>query len=156
MSRNGTACSGKFKWVITYLLIAVLMVGFVGMTFMFIRKDKTKELTIASYEVGDIADTGKAIADSDGAIRTKEFINSDGLKVEIGKDATVTYSVYFYDKDKVLISVTDKLSTNYYGVIPKDAKYAKVKITPTADEDGKISETEIRYYAAQLTVMYNR
>lgn len=156
MARYNAVKSNKFRWLVTFFMIFILTAGFIAITVMFVKKDKVKTLTFTNYEIGEIADTGKAVADSDGAVRTKEFINADGLKIELGKDATVTYAVFFYDEEKVLVSVVDNLSTNYYGVVPKEAKYAKVEITPTADEDGKVSAAELKYYTAQVTVSYNK
>lgn len=156
MARYNAVKGNKLRWIVTFFMILVLTAGFVAITVMFVKKDKVKTLTFTNYEIGEIADTGKAVADSDGAVRTKEFINADGLKIELGKDATVTYAVFFYDEEKVLVSVVDNLSTNYYGVVPKEAKYAKVEITPTADEDGKVSAAELKYYTAQVTVSYNK
>ena len=156
MARYNAVKSNKLRWIVTFFMILVLTAGFVAITVMFVKKDKVKTLTFTNYEIGEIADTGKAVEDSSGAVRTKEFINADGLKIELGKDATVTYAVFFYDEEKVLVSVVDNLSTNYYGVVPKEAKYAKVEITPTADEDGKVSAAELKYYTAQLTVSYNK
>lgn len=156
MARYNAVKSNKLQWIVTFFMILVLTAGFVAITVMFVKKDSVKTLTATNYEIGEIADTGKAVADSDGAVRTKEFINADGLKIELGKDATVTYAVFFYDEEKVLVSVVDNLSTNYYGVVPKEAKYAKVEITPTADEDGKVSAAELKYYTAQVTVSYNK
>lgn len=156
MARYNAVKGNKLRWIVTFFMILVLTAGFVAITVMFVKKDSVKTLTATNYEIGEIADTGKAVADSSGAVRTKEFINADGLKIELGKDATVTYAVFFYDEEKVLVSVVDNLSTNYYGVVPKEAKYAKVEITPTADEDGKVSAAELKYYTAQVTVSYNK
>ena len=40
--------------------------------------------------------------------------------------------------------------------IPENAETAKIVITPTADEDGKVDLTEVLGYAGQVTVTVNR
>ena len=56
-----------------------------------------------------------------------------------------------------VISKTEALSADFDGsAIPENAETAKIVITPTADEDGKVDLTEVLGYAGQVTVTVNR
>lgn len=46
------------------------------------------------------------------------------------------------------------LSSTYRGTFPEDAKYFRVMITPTADEDGIVKGNELSKYAKLVTVTY--
>ena len=49
------------------------------------------------------------------------------------------------------------LSTDFLGLtVPLNAETAKIVITPVADEDGKVSLTEVIGYADQVTVTIDR
>ena len=84
-------------------------------------------------------------------------VATDGLKVELQDDAKVTYELFFYDEENAFISSTGALSTDFLGLtVPINAETAKIVITPTEDEDGFISLTEVIGYASQVTVTMNR
>ena len=61
-----------------------------------------------------------------------------------------------YDKDGEFVSASEELTADFDGEIPENAESVKIMITPTADEDGKISVIEVLGYAAQLTVTVNK
>lgn len=141
-----------FKVIVCVLLVA--LIG--GVTFAIVKtvkNEKTKEISFLSYEVGGLDETGATVQDK-ASVRLKDYITTDGLTVKIDEKATVTYKVYYYDTDKNFVSVTDALSTDFAETIPETAKYAKILITPTEDND--ISLFEIRGYAKQLTVTVNK
>ena len=70
------------------------------------------------------------------------------------KGANVTYTLFFYGTDKELISKTNAQSSTYRGTFPEGAKYFRVMITPTADEDGIVKGNEFSKYAKLVTVTY--
>lgn len=106
--------------------------------------------------IGALDEEGKA-ADGDASIVTRKAFTTDGLKVELADDAKVTYELFFYDEENALISSTGALSTDFLGLtVPLSAETAKIVITPTEDEDGKVSLTEVIGYADQVTVTMDR
>ena len=94
--------------------------------------------------------------ESDKSIVTRNAFTTDGMTVVFDADAKVTYKLYFYDEDEKLLSATDDLAEDFSGTIPEKAVWAKAVITPTEDEDGKVSLTEVFGYASALTITVNR
>ena len=87
---------------------------------------------------------------------TRSAFTTDGLKVKIEDEATVTYTLYFYGAEDEFISKTAALSEDFDGSIPENAETAKIVITPIEDEDGKVELTEVLGYAGQVTVTVNK
>lgn len=148
--------ANKIKWIITFVLIAMLSIAVV---FAFVKIDKnqkTKTLGTNSftYAIGLLDAEGEYVQGT-SSIYTKDFTSVDGLTVEIKEDATITYKLFFYDADKEFVDKTSDLSLNYDGSsIPSTAEYFKIMITPT--NDAEVSFFEIGTYAGQLTVTVNK
>ena len=88
---------------------------------------------------------------------TRDAFTTDGLKIELADDAAVSYELYFYDADGEFVSKTGALTADYDGgTVPETAATVKVVITPTEDEDGKVTLTEVFGYASALTITVNR
>ena len=126
---------------------------------MVVRLDRQTTVTQICSEASTIAaldDIGEQ-TDGDTSIVTRNAVTTDGLKVEIADDATVTYALYFYDADGEFVSKTADLSADFDGsAIPENAETAKIVITPTADEDGKVDLSEVLGYAGQVTITVNK
>ena len=122
---------------------------------MLDRQTTVTEIGAEQYIIGGLDDEGAAI-EGDTSIVTRNAFTVDGLKVEVADDAKVTYELYFYDGEGDFISSTGAQATDYSGNIPENAETAKIVITPTADEDGKVSLTEVLGYAGQVTISVNR
>ena len=106
------------------------------------------------YEIG-ILDEAGAEASGKTAIRMKKYVTTDGLTVDIKKDATVTYSLYFYDEDKTFMSALTAQTTDFSeSSIPEGAEYVKVVVTPNEDE--KVTWNEIGKYEKQITVIVDK
>lgn len=148
--------SDMVKWVITFLLLLGLIATTVTLFVKLDRQTTVTEIGAEAYMIGALDDEG-AKADGDTSIVTRNAITTDGLKVKIADDAEVTYTIYFYGSEDEFISKTDALTEDFDGsAIPENAETAKVVITPTADEDGKVDLTEVLGYAGQVTVTVNR
>ena len=148
--------SDKIKWVIVFLLIIGLIATTVTLFVKLDRQTTVTEIGAEAYIIGTLDDEG-AKADGDTSIVTRNAVTTDGLKVEIADDADVTYTIYFYGSEDEFISKTEALSADFDGsAIPENAETAKIVITPTADEDGKVDLTEVLGYAGQVTVTVNR
>ncbi len=144
------------KWIVIFLLVIGLAGAVVTLFIMLDRQTTVTEIGAEAYIIGTLDDEG-AKADGDTSIVTRNAVTTDGLKVEIADDAEVTYTIYFYGSEDKFISKTDALTEDFDGsAIPENAETAKIVITPTADEDGKVDLTEVLGYAGQVTVTVNR
>ena len=148
--------SDTVKWIIVFLLVFAL-VGAVAALFVQIDRQTTvTELGPEAYMIGALDAEGKA-TDSDASIVTRKAFSTDGLKVELADEAEVTYELFYYDDEDEFISSTGALGTDFYGLgVPLTAKAFQIVITPTEDEDGKVSLTEVIGYADQVTVTIDR
>lgn len=146
------------KWVIAFVLIAVLLVGMV-ITFVKLADNETTNTVRASaFEIGGLSAEGKEIKDT-GCIRMKKAVNVDGLAIKLVEEATVSYKVYYFSVDEdgkeVFISASEALSADLdASSIPDTAEVCKIVIEPTLDAE--VSLFEINGYANQLTITYNK
>lgn len=144
------------KWVVVFLLVIGLIGAVVTLFVMLDRQTTVTKIGAEAYTIATLDDSGEQ-TDGDTSIVTRNAVTTDGLKVAIADDATVTYALYFYDADGEFVSKTADLSADFDGsTIPENAESAKIVITPMADEDGKVTLTEVLGYAAQVTVTVNR
>ena len=144
------------KWVVVFLLVIGLIGAVVTLFVMLDRQTTVTEIGAEAYTIATLDDSGEQ-TDGNTSIVTRNAVTTNGLKVEIADDATVTYALYFYDADGEFVSKTADLSADFDGsAIPENAESAKIVITPTADEDGKVDLTEVLNYAGQVTVTVNR
>ena len=144
------------KWVIVFLLVIGLIGAVVTLFVMLDRQTTVTQIGAEAYTIAALDDSGEQ-TDGDTSIVTRNAVTTNGLKVEIADDAEVTYTIYFYGSEDEFISKTEALSADFDGsAIPENAETAKIVITPTADEDGKVDLTEVLGYAGQVTVTVNR
>lgn len=145
--------SDKTKWMITFVLIALLAVGVIFAVVKLNKQITTQTIGTTAYSIGMLDEKGEYAQDT-SSIYTKNHIKTDGLQCELAENARITYKLYFYDKDKEFLSATTAQSTDYAGEIPETAKYVKIVITPT--NDAEVSIFEKGDYAQQLTVTVNK
>ena len=147
--------SDMVKWVIIFL-IAIGLIGAVITLFVLLDRQTTvTEIGAEAYTIAALDENGEQ-TDGDTSIVTRSAFTTDGLKVEIEDEATVTYMLYFYGAEDEFISKTAALSEDFDGSIPENAETAKIVITPIEDEDGKVDLTEVLGYAGQVTVTVNK
>lgn len=148
--------SDKIKWIITLLVGLAIVGAIVGLFIKLDRQTTTTTIGGEAYSIGTIDETGE-YAEGDTSIYLRNAITTDGLKCELAKDAKIKYQIFYYDKDGNFISASEELTADFDGTeIPETAETAKIVITPTADEDGKVSVMEVLGYASQLTVTVNK
>lgn len=148
--------ANKFKWIITFVLIAMLSVAVIFAFIKIDKNEKTKTLGADSftYAIG-LLDAEGEYEQGTSSIYTKEYYSVDGLTVELKDKATVIYKLFFYDEDKEFIDMTSDLSLSYdSSSTPATAEYFRIMITPT--NDAEVSFFEIDNYAEQLTVSINK
>ena len=152
---KGKFKKGTFVRIIAGLLVAALVITVV---IMGVKLSRTASERIGgeAYEIGRIGADGSEES-GETAIRTRKGVTVSGLKCTIAKDAKIKYEIFFYGKEGKFISSSGELAEDYDGSgIPEGAETAKIVITPTADEDGKVSLVEILGYASRLTVTVDR
>ena len=143
------------KWVVVFLLVIGLIGAVITLFVMLDRQTTVTEIGAEAYKIAALNEDGEEV-ESDKSIVTRNAFTTDGMTVVFDADAKVTYKLYFYDEDEKLLSATDDLAEDYSGTIPEKAVWAKAVITPTEDEDGKVSLTEVFGYASALTITVNR
>ena len=146
----------KVAGIVAGVLAVVLVAGL--FTTLFVKLDRqttTTRIGGEAYSIGTLDETGM-YAEGDTAIYMRKSITTDGLKCELAEDAKIKYELFFYDKDGKFLESTGDLTADWAGDIPVGAESVKVMITPTADEDGKVSIVEVLGYASQLTVTVNK
>lgn len=147
--------SDMVKWVIIFL-ISIGLIGAVITLFVLLdRQTMVTEIGPEAYTIATLNENGEQTY-GDTSIVTRSAFTTDGLKVKIEDEATVTYTLYFYGAEDEFISKTAALSEDFDGSIPENAETAKIVITPIEDEDGKVELTEVLGYAGQVTVTVNK
>lgn len=155
MSRFRTG-KNRILTVITFILCLALLGGVIGLAVKLERQTSINKLGGEAYSIGAIDEKGD-YKESTASIYTRKGITVDGLKCELQENAKIKYQLFFYDKDGKFVSASSELTSDFNGTgTPTTAKTVKIVIIPTADEDGKVSLTEVLGYAAQLSVQYSR
>lgn len=110
-----------------------------------------------SYEIGTLDESGEETRGDTSAIRMKNFQKVKGLNVELEKNATVTYEIFYYDKDKNFLESLEQTDDYDESELPggaATAEYFKIVITPTSDAE--VSKSEISKYEKQLEVTIDK
>ena len=147
--------SDTIKWVIIFLLMTGVIGAVITLFVMLDRQTTVTEIGPEAYTIATLDENGEEV-EGDTAIVTRDMFTTDGLKVELSDEASVTYRLFFYDGEGNFISATGDLSADFDGEIPENAAYAKCEVTPMADEDGKVDLTEVLGYAGQVTITVNK
>ena len=147
--------SDTVKWVVIFLLVIAVIGAVIGLFIKLDRQTTTTTIGGEAYGIGLIDESGEN-KEGDTAIYLRNAVTTDGLKVEIADEAKITYKLFFYDKDGELVWTSADLSADFDGDIPEGAESVRAMITPTDDEDGKVTFTEVLGYAAQLVITVNK
>ena len=148
--------ANNFKWVVTFVLIAMLSIAVIFAFVKIDKNEKTRTLGTSSftYSIG-LLDSEGEYKQGTSSIYLKDYYSVDGLTIELKDKATVTYKLFFYDEDKEFVDMTSDLSLSYDSTsTPATAEYFRIMITPT--NDAEVSFFEIDDYAKQLTVSINK
>lgn len=166
MSYNKNSRKFRFKsdWksILITVLVVVLSLGAVGGVATLLSGD-TKTIH-PMFTVGGInADDGTYLETSE-SIYTKDMFECEGLEIIPDFEANVTYQVFFYDENGDYTESTEMLTVTDKLVVPEDAHYARIVITPdwetiNADVEDPVSEVkwyQVLKYANQLTITVAR
>ena len=140
--------------IISSILAVVLIVGALFGAISAITKYAEKDIKKITpvYAVGGLDKNGNFL-DTENSIYTKNAFECYSLKTTLSFDNSVTYQMYYYDKDNNFISASNKINVNYNSlddVMPYETKYCRVVIYP--NEDDVIKWYEINKYSKQLKI----
>ncbi len=144
----------KFLKTLSLVLLGLATIG--GVTTLATRLVKNDKVTIhPTFEVGGLNALGKYEEDK-STLYTKEKFACEGLQATLDFDSQISYQIYYYDILDNFISSTDIITAGYSNDAPLNGAYARIEITPTNDEDKKISFNERYSYAKQLNLKVNK
>ena len=114
--------------------------------------ETTKDIGFTNYSIG-IVDTDGSFDKTVRQAVVSDYITVEGLTVAIAEEASVTVDLHFYDEDKEFLSSMEAVAEfTSESELPEGAKYVRVEITPTEDEDG-VSLFELPGYVSQVDVV---
>lgn len=145
----------RVKWFVTLIVGLALIACVIALFVKLDRQTTTTTIGGEAYSIGTLDETGE-YAEGDTAIYLRNGITTDGLKCELADDAQIKYQLFFYDADGGFLEASEELTSDWNGSAPEGAESVKIMITPTEDEDGKVSLIEVLGYADQLTVTVNK
>lgn len=150
------------KWLKGTIIgvIIVLLCSIVGVVAVkAANKDKAETLGGMSYEIGAFDETDGAEKSDDHSLRSKLIDAKKFGSAELAADATVTYTLFYFNADKEFIgkseALTDKTAelpaTQKVGEITENVRYFRVLISVPEDED-KVTAFNKGNYVKQLTL----
>ena len=146
--------SNRMKKTLSTIIAVILIVGAVGAVAAFATNDSKP--AGAMFKVGGLNPTTGKYVDTKQTIYTENAFDCAGLRVEPDFESTVTYDIYYYDKEGKLLDVVDGLEDVY----DKDFEVAaecRIVIHPEIPEDVDAEDFEVKFwevskYANMLTV----
>lgn len=147
----------KSKFVLKKLGLAVVVIGLAAGAGVAISnlvknlKDDSHKLTL-NYDIGGLNEATGKYEETKETLYTKDKFACYGLTAKLDFDATINYQIFYYDILDNYISATNVLNKGFSDAAPVNGAYARIEITPTNDEDNKISFTEKIKYSNMLTV----
>ncbi len=147
--------AGIFAAIAAVLAVAALAVS-IGTNVKVTNSETTQTLGAGAFEVGLLSDeTGKKLtgenADKSG-LSTAKYYEAEGLTIELNEDATIKYQVNYYDEDKEFLSVAEFTGDYDATGAPETAKYVKIEIIPTDDDDDEVTFFEKSGYVGQAEI----
>ena len=158
--------ANKLKFIVIFILIAVLMAGMIFSIVKIVNMDDTKKLSSLNYEIGAIDSYGKFVKDT-STIITKDYVTLDGLKVTLKKGASVSVAIALFNKNGALVETPTFLNvSNDQDIVytfdkanystEDEVKPVKAAIMIKPLHDSEVSWNEIPGYVKQVTVVYNK
>ncbi len=153
----------KKNWWI-YLIVGVLVCALAGgIIYACVAassdgKVKTKKISASEFSLGGLDANGKYVETKE-SIYTKDAFECQGLTVTPEFESQVTYQIYFYDSTGEFLFKTESLEKAFTDEVDIMATYARIVITPNADENGETVTMNVfnkSKYAKQLTIKVNK
>ena len=137
MSKICNTKKDRWKWFLIFGAVALVVVMIVGIFLKLGRMETSQTLSNTSYSIGSIDTSSGKVIESRQNAYTKSMYKVDNMEITLSDDATISYKVFFYDKDKDFISATNSLNADFdLNTLPSSAEYFRVVITP-AQVDGE-------------------
>ena len=158
--------SKKINWQQVGLIALVVIIGLGAIAGISALVDGDRTVLGTAFAKGNLDASGKFM-ESDTHLYLKDAIEINNLKVERDFDAGVSYRIVFYNKNMEYVGETQALLGNWDIADHEaefategdfvDAEFARIVVSmPEADENGKISSTEVLKYAGQLKITYTK
>ena len=136
----------KFKAIIsTFLCLALLGGAVFGISKLLKNDSDTVEIKNSAFAVGALDEEGKYVENKQ-TLYTKEMFRCDGLTVDLAKNCTSIYQIFYYDEDGEFIEATDVFAEDFEGEIASGAVNARVMITPEIPEDKTVEDFKINFF----------
>lgn len=141
--------------ILTIILVVVLVALVVAVSLIFVKMNKidnSETVSSLSYKVGALNESGE-YQDNTASLVTKNFIevkNFNTLSFKVVKGDVVKYKIFFFDKEKAMVGVTEDLVTDYEYTVPEGVASFKVMITPL--HDAEVSAFEVSKYAGNVKI----
>lgn len=158
------AATGNRMTIVTlFVLVFIALAGVLSVGIAVNKQTTTKELGVLSYEVGGLSETDGTEVDNDYRLRTNFKAADKFEKIEIAEDATITYSVFYYNAEKKLIGKTEDLKEDKTNLPltqtvedkAEEVKYFRVVIKANEEKE-KITFFNKGDYTKQLTVTLSK
>lgn len=134
----------KIKVLTAFLFVALVAIAVLVGVIISSKPYKQVAKTTSDWEIGAFTQTGSKLYSS-SSIRTKKFLDANGLEFELAEDSTITYQVVYFDKDKKFVGMSNAISDNdtervvtfAEGKTEDNVALCKVVISPNADYYGE-------------------
>lgn len=123
----------NMKWIIAILVVLIVAVAAGG--YMIYNQNQQIEvlktdrvLGASAFQVGALdTTTGKLITteDNEYSMFTPGFYKLEGLDIDLAKETTFTYKLFYYNEDKEYIACSNYFDTDY--VAPSSSALANAK-----------------------------
>lgn len=144
--------------VFTIILSMALFAGAIFGIYKLVEKSKEKTKTIhPSFSVGELTETGE-FKESSTSLYSERF-KCQGLTIEIDFNHSISYSIYFYDKDGKFKSNVENSDDDFISTsVPEDAIYARIVITPDKVDNTAVELNWLNKgkYTKQLHITVNK
>lgn len=154
MSKNRYKRKISAKKIIGIFLVGALLIGILSSFAVF--ANDSKPVTSLVFSRGGIDSETGIYVETNKSIYTEKAILANGLRIEPDFESSVTFDVFYYDKNDVLLEKILGLK----GVYEQEyefAQYVRIVIHPeipdgVREKDFKINLWEINKYASMIKV----
>lgn len=138
----------KTKQIISIVLVCVIAFGAImGLSALSKKLDEDMKIITPTFEVGGLDNTTGKYVETEGSIYTKKSFECQGLTIKLDFDSQVKYQVFYYDElDEYIGECTAEYDESVELVVPENAKFARVKVTPIWGADVKANDRVVEWY----------
>lgn len=140
--------NNKTKQIISIVMVCVIALGAImGLSALSNKLDEDMKIITPTFEVGGLDNTTGKYVETEGSIYTKKSFECQGLTIKLDFDSQVKYQVFYYDElDEYIGECTAEYDESVELVVPENAKFARVKVTPIWGADVKANDRVVEWY----------